>query len=202
MRAAQDWFGCDLSEHRLFMMPLAFTQPEEVAAVPLKERPSEIANLTTFLDGLEKRNAGYGADKPFVLGLKLEFKLAASRQADAPALRLTVDPKAPAVRLSDDELKARFPLTYDALVEKLQERYSDFKVNRDFHTRRAILEKDPRLAHIRKLDPFNKNSSSKRFYAPGIVDRFEAHYTRKKPGSASAPAKKVALGAIASKTAQ
>lgn len=125
MRAAQDWFGCDLSEHRLFMMPLAFVQPENVAAVSLKERAREITNLTAFLDELEKRHAGIGADKPFVMGLKLEFKLAASRQADAPAVRLTVDPKAPAVRLSEDELKERFPLTYDTLVEKLQARYSE-----------------------------------------------------------------------------
>ncbi|MGG5823639.1 hypothetical protein [Falsiroseomonas sp. HW251] len=180
------------------MMPLAFVQPENVAAVLLKERPKEIANLTAFLDALEKRHAGIGADKPFVMGLKLEFKLAASRQADAPAVRLTVDPKAPPVRLSEEELKDRFPLTYDTLVEKLQARYSDFKVNRLFHKQRAKLEGDPRLTHIRKLDPFSKNSSTKRFYAPGMVDRFDAHYTKK---SATNPTPAAAAGTPAAAAA-
>jgi hypothetical protein len=191
MRAGQDWFGVDLSEHRLFMMPLAFVQPEEVEAVPLKERAKEIASLTAFLDALEKRHAGIGADQPFVMGLKLEFKLAASRQVDAPAVRLTTDPKALAIRLSEEELKARFPLTYETLVERLQERYSDFKVNKAFHNRRKRLEGDPKLTHERKLDPFNKNSAKKRFYAPGMVDRFDAFYTKKsttKPAAAGAPA--------------
>lgn len=180
MRAAQDWFGYDLSEHRLFMMPLAFVQPEEVAAVPLKERAKEISNLTAYLDTLEKRHAGLGASEPFVMGLKLEYKLAASRQADAPALRLTNDPKAPPVRLSDDDLKKNYPLTYENLLVKLRDRYSDFKQNNDFYKRLKVLELDPRLMYSRPLDPFTPTKTTKKkLYAAGVVDRFEVHYTKK-----------------------
>lgn len=179
MSAAREWFDCDLSKHSIFLMPLAFVQPSDLAAVATG-RQKEVQNLEAFLDTLDKRNASIGADKPYVATLRLDMKLVGSRHAaGAAAIRLTTDPSAPVVRLEADDLRDRYPMTYEKLTKQLRARYTDFLSNQKFYTLKEKFEGDPRYAMQRKLDPDNPKTVKMWTYSPAILEAFDAHYTKR-----------------------
>jgi len=179
MAAVQDWFGYDLTTHRLFMMPLAFVQPTSITAVPIASRSKELANLNGYLEQMDARNPGVGSEADYVVSLRLDIKIVGSRHADAPAVRLTNDLAAPTMRLSEDEWRKTYSLNFAALTKAMRKRYSDFSTNPRFYKIKKQLEADPRLAHHRRFDPYNPRSQEKIFYAPAILDAFDKHYTRR-----------------------
>lgn len=177
LTAASAWFDHDLSQHSLFLMPLAFVQPPEVEAVPVS-RQREIEKLEVFLDTLDKKNAAIGADQPYIMGLRLDLKLVGSKHAGAATIRLTTDPSAPVIRLAEEDIRARYPLTHRKLIEMLQARYSDFLANKKFNNLKKEFQSDPRYALMRKLDPENPKTQKMFMYSPKVLDAFDKHYTR------------------------
>lgn len=104
----------------------------------------------------------------------------AGKSKNGIGVQITDDPNAPALRLEEDEiLKMKYSLDYKGLVEELNKRFSDFKINSKFHNIRRELMKDEKLSKTRYLDPNNKKSSKKDFYSPDIVKQFEKDYKLK-----------------------
>ena len=107
--------------------------------------------------------------------------VAGSRKVVGTGLQITDDPNAPAIRLEEEEiLKKKYPLNYRALIKELIARYIDFKINHGFHILRRELMKDKDLCRTRYLDPSNQGGSSKDFYSPKILFKFDKHYTKEK----------------------
>lgn len=105
---------------------------------------------------------------------------AKSEKTDGIGVQITEDPKAPAIRLEEEEiLKKKYCLDYKALVKELTARYIDFKTNSKFHDLRKVLMKDSSLSRRRYLNPNNTESSSQDFYSPNIVKKFDKDYTKK-----------------------
>jgi hypothetical protein len=96
-------------------------------------------------------------------------------------IQITDDPSAPAIRLEEEEIiKRKYSFDYNALTKALLSRYSDFIRNSKYHRLRKGFMKDKKLCHTRYLDPSNPNGSSKDFYSPNIVKKFDKHYSKKK----------------------
>ena len=65
--------------------------------------------------------------------------------------------------------------TYQQLLEQLQKRYTDFKVNNKFNGIRKPLLGDAKFVKARYLDPDNPRSGKKDFYSPTVIGEFDKH---------------------------
>ena len=111
--------------------------------------------------------------------INVELRFLKTSTKDATLVKFTNNPNAPAVRLTDEQIRDRYPLEYSELVRRCKERYADFKVDEKFHGLRRGLKTDPQSTHVRYLDPANPSSSKKLFHSVGMLDKFDAHYQRK-----------------------
>lgn len=172
----REWFGKDLSEYNFYLMPLSFMMlPARTDAIILN--PQE----ENFLNYLERLEADADkSDTEYSVTINIDVRLTKSGSKDSPGLRLTKDPNAPAVRVTEEDIRERYPWDYDELTQKCRERYSDFKSNSKYHKIRKSLEDDDRFASIRLLDPGNPNGSKKKFYNPNIMQELDKHYTKQR----------------------
>ena len=81
--------------------------------------------------------------------------------------------------LTEEQLKAKYPMDYGELTAKCKERYSNFILNGDYHANRRLYESDDKCAYIRYLDPDKKKSGKKVFYSEAMLSKLDNHYTRK-----------------------
>jgi hypothetical protein len=58
-------------------------------------------------------------------------------------------------------------------------RYSDFKMNNEFHTLRKPLLDDEKYAKVRYLDLENKAGPKKPYFNANILQVFDQNYTKK-----------------------
>ena len=111
--------------------------------------------------------------------VNIELKFTRSKAKDALAAQITNDPNAPAVRLTDEQIREKYPWDYQKLTEECAKRYSDFKQDKTYHTIRKGLLGDLRFGAIRFLDPGNPKSAKKPFFNPNILNELDKHYTKK-----------------------
>lgn len=172
----RQWFGIDMSSYNFFLMPLAFVrEAAEVDAVALN------ADERKVLDYLRTHStAGSdGEESDFNVALRLDIKFSKSKDEAAPKVRLSNDPDAMPVSLSEEDIREKYPWDYGILSTRLDKRYDDFLQNGKYHDLRRSLESDERYCRERYLDPGNPRSGVKRFYNPNIVREFDAHYSKK-----------------------
>jgi hypothetical protein len=173
--AVRGWFDRELSEFELHLMPLAFVDlPTNMDGFLLN---AEEKNFLIFLDAMESPETD--PDSPYSVTVNIELKFTRSKAKDALATRITTDPNAPAVRLTEEQIRERYPWDYATLNQKCAERYEGFKVNRNYHEIRKPLQVDPRFGAVRFLDPGNPSSPKKPFFNPNILAEFDKYYTRK-----------------------
>ena len=170
----RQWFAIDMSSYNFFLMPLAFVREElQTEAVGLNQ---DERKLIEFLRN--KASEDVARSDEFNVSLRLNLKFSKSKDDEAHKVRITNDPEATPVTLSEEDIREKYPWDYDVLTTRLRRRFSDFKANAQYHEIRKPLEADKRFCKERYLDPDNKKSSSKRFYNPNILKEFDAHYTK------------------------
>lgn len=108
-----------------------------------------------------------------------------STKINKTEFQITDDLQAPEIRLAEEEiLKVKYPLDYGKLTTKMRKRYSDFKMNQQFHNLRKKLMQEKGIFKKRYLDPENLSSVTKDFYSSDILKKFDKHYKKiKKEGS-------------------
>lgn len=171
--AVQDWFEEDLSRFNFYLMPLSFVTPPAAQAIKLSK---EEQKFLKYLSALDKPDADPNAR--YSVAINIEVRFVRSKAKEATTVRVTNDPNAPAVRLTEEHIRERYPWDYKQLVNQCRDRYSIFKVDQAFHQVRKNAEADKRYAYERRLDP-DKEKPRKIFYAPAIMDEFDKHYQRK-----------------------
>ncbi|HCU53321.1 MAG TPA: DUF3644 domain-containing protein [Gammaproteobacteria bacterium] len=170
-----DWFDRELSEFELHLMPLAFVDlPTNMEGFLLN---AEEKNFLSFLETLDKPQAD--PESPYSVTVNIELKFTKSKAKDALAAQITNDPNAPAVRLTDEQIREKYPWDYQKLTEECAKRYSDFKQDKTYHAVRKGLMVDSRFGTIRFLDPGNSKSQKKPFFNPNILNELDQHYTKK-----------------------
>lgn len=172
--AVQDWFDEDLSRFNFYLMPLSFVAPPpSLEAVQLNRHER---SFLAFLDRLRPEHEDPGAR--YSVAVNVEVRFVRSKAASATPIRTTNDPNAPAVYLSEEQIRERYPWDYQELTKHCRDRYSDFKVDKKYHELRKNLEGDKRFAHERRLDP-QKPRPKKIFYSSAIVEELGKHYRRR-----------------------
>ena len=147
--AVQDWFQEDLSRFNFYLMPLSFVaSPPSLEAIQLNRHEK---SFLAFLDRLTHEQEDPAAR--YSVAVNVEVRFVRSKVASAASVRVTNDPNAPAVRLSEEQVRESYPWDYQELTNRCRERYSDFKVDQKYHKLRKSLESDRRFAHERRLDP-------------------------------------------------
>ena len=169
-----DWFNRELSEFELHLMPLAFVDlPSNMDGFLLN---AEEKNFLSFLEELDKPHAD--PESPYSVTVNIEFKFTRSKAKDVLTAQLTNDPSAAAVRLTDEQIREKYPWDYQKLTDECVKRYSNFKLDKIYHTTRKGLISDSRFGTIRFLDPGNSKSPKKPFFNPNILNELDKHYTK------------------------
>lgn len=173
--ATKDWFQRDLAEFKFFLMPLSFVElPDSAEAVVLNPHEKK---FLAFVDALEPKTSD--PSSPYSVTVNVELRFTKSKAKNALAVQVTDDPNAPAVRLTDEHMRERYPWDYARLTQECKKRYANFKVNREYHLRRKAFLTDKRYCHVRELDPGNPKSAKKPFFNPNILKEFDKHFTLK-----------------------
>ncbi len=176
-----------MSTYNFFIMPLAFVRAEmQVQAVSLN---ADERKLIEFLKTYAGKDVGEDSDD-FNVSLRIDIKFSKAKDDDAQKVRITNDPEAMQVALSEEDIHEKYPWNYSILTTRLKKRFTDFKANSKYHVIRRSLEDDERFCRKRYLDPHNPKSSVMRFYNSNIIKEFDAHYNRRlqSDGSPAAPA--------------
>tara|TARA_B100000378_G_scaffold273760_1_gene267145 strand:+ start:100 stop:981 length:882 start_codon:yes stop_codon:yes gene_type:complete len=175
--ALDDWFSISLDEMNFYLMPLAFQPPAAVVeSLYSDQRSTAVSRLLDHIQQQEVQQAGGS----FAATLKIKMTLSRSNDNDAEVVKLGKGgANTVAITLSEEDIRERYPWDYETLTKRLRERYSDFLANQKYHDLRQPLEAVASLCHTRLLNPENAASSTKKFYSPNIVQKFDGHYQRK-----------------------
>ena len=173
--AVHSWFNKDLSGIDIPLMPLTFFDlPQGSDGIMLSTAEE---NLLSFLEQLAI--SGENDDSPYAVMVNFDIKLTKSNSDKSFVARITTDPSALPIQLTEEQVRETYPWDYHELTKRCKERYNEeFKVNSQYHDVRKPLEEDPKFAKMRFLDPGNNKSSKKTFYNPNILKEFDKHYTR------------------------
>jgi hypothetical protein len=172
---AKRWFNCDFSESLCLILPLSFINPNSNASI-VSVSPDEkrlIQHLQNLVSCDEEN------DSELYVSVRLDIKLEKSKLNDVTKVMISNDSTALKLALTEENIRQSYPWDYKELVKRLVERYSDFKVNPQFHDLRKSLLNDLRYAKSRLLDPDNPKSGKKDFYNANILQIFDEHYRRK-----------------------
>jgi hypothetical protein len=173
--ATKSWFGRDMSEFNFYLMPLSFIAlPQQSDAIVLNH---EEKKFLAFVDSLER--ADDDAASLYSVTVNIDIKFTRSKAKDALGVHVTNNPNAPEVRLTEEQIRERYPWDYDRLTEECRKRYSDFKAVQKYHDIRKRLLKDKRFGDIRYLDPGNPKSPKKPLFNPNILQELDKDDTKK-----------------------
>lgn len=172
----RSWFARDLSEFNFYLMPLSFVSIPQSTAVILNV---EEKNFLRYIDSLDTDTNPEAS--PFSVAVNIDIHFVKSKAKDALGVRITNDPDAPEIRLTEEQIQDRYPWGYKKLTEECKSRYSNFAIVKKYHAIRKEMYVDARFCHERRLYPGNPKGAKTHFYNPSILNEFDKHYTQKSP---------------------
>jgi hypothetical protein len=181
--AARAWFNQSLSQSTAYFMPLAFVAPPSISAVTLTSEEKRVLKFVSSQMASAEEDPG----SPYAVAVNLELRFVRSKGESATPVRVSNDPDALPVYLSEQDVLERWPWTYDQLTAQCRGRYSDFKADKKYHDLRKELASKPAYGHERLLHPGNPASSRKMFFNPNILQELDKHYSRPQPQRATTP---------------
>lgn len=168
--AVKEWFDMDLSEYNFYLMPLSFFSIPNTDGLILNKEEENFFSLVEQLDSeVEDTNA-------YQIRVSVKIDLTRSKGSDAIKAQLSKDGHQ--LAMTDEQIRAKYPLDYHQMIAKLREIFSDFKQDRKFHELKKTIMNDERYHRSRFLDPQNKKSSKKDFYSVNVLKYFENHYSK------------------------
>ena len=172
--AANDWFGADVSEFDLHLMPLTFLHlPSKVSGTLLN---IEEKNFLAFLGDIDDLKSD--PEDPYSVTISIDFRFVKSKTHGALAAIYSKDPSALPIHLTEEDIHERYPWDFARLTDECRKRFKDFKANGNYHKIRKALHSDDRFAHSRFLDPGNPKSATKIFFNPNIVTEIGKYYEK------------------------
>ena len=175
LNLVRQWFGSDLRQYHLFLMPIAFLRDfSPIHGVSLNK---EERNILKYVKKMESE-VDDDISNDFNLSIDINLKLCRVSDSSATEVSISNSPDAVPVTLQEEDIRERYPWDYKILTTRLNNRYKDFSVNSKYHKIRKVLEKDQRFCKPRYLDPGNPKSSKKNFYNPNIIKEFDKYYRK------------------------
>jgi hypothetical protein len=170
-----DWFGRGLDKFNFYLMPLSFmSAPTSLDAVMLNPAEKRFLNYVNSLEDDDDK------DQRFAVTVNIQISFTRSKAKDALAVAIdNTDPKATKIRLTEEDIRSRYPWEYKQLTDKCRSRYKDFKIDAKFHKTRKAAVANPQFGNVRLLDPGNPKSQKKPFFSPNILLEFDKVYSKK-----------------------
>jgi len=176
LRLVRQWFGVDLRDYNIFLMPIAFIRDcSSAEAITLNSHERKVLD---FVESLSHRGSNEENDD-FCFSLDVELRMRRNSESNGAEVKISNSPDAVAVRLEEEDIREKYPWDYQILTTRLRKRYVNFKENQEYHNKCRGLKEDERFCKSRYLDPGNPKSSSKNFYNPNIIREFDKFYSRK-----------------------
>jgi len=166
-------FNKDLSTYNFYLMPLSFSAIE--SDIDLLILNAEEKKFFKYIESLEESVEDLSG---YAVTLNVDVQFTKSKTRDAIKMALSDDPDAIEVRLTEEQIRDKYPWDFTELVKRCNDRYVNFKANKRFHEIKDECSEDQRYVKVRLLDPGNPKSSSKKFYNPNIFGVLDKHYTR------------------------
>jgi hypothetical protein len=166
------WFNRDLSNDLQILLPIGFVNVGGTVIVASAEEK----NLLQCIGELAASSASSETnDLHFQTAIDIQIKKSGS--PDLPSVKITNDPSATPIVLVEENLAHLFPWTYDEVIKRCKDRYTDFSANKKYQDLRKIIAGDNKLFKLRLLDPANPKGMKKPFYSPNVLSFFDQHYT-------------------------
>jgi hypothetical protein len=172
VKIIETWFNEDLSNYNFYLIPLihAYFDDDDIASINSEEK--------MLIDLFKKLEENIDENSDYSLSVGVDVRFVKSRAGAALKVKLSNDSDATKITLTEEDILARYPLTYDKLCERCKSRYSDFKVNDKFHKARKEVINNIKYCHTRKLDPSNPNDKGKVYYSEAIFTVFDKTYQK------------------------
>ena len=176
LHLVKNWFGDALSGYNFYLMPLSFFRDfNEAPGVALN---SAERNVLNYIKKSEEEYDKTDEIGDYNLTLRIDVKFQKVKSTAGLPVQVTNDSNATEIRLTEEDITDKYPWGYDVLTTRLSKRYSDFKVNKSYHTLRKRLEKDNRFAYTRLFNLSNPEGGKKTLYNPNIQKEFDKKYTK------------------------
>ena len=171
LRALQSWFGIELNEFGFVPLPIGYYPPESILAVNTKTTRTPQSRVLKYLQTLDAPHTENTTGFNSTVNIQVSFTKTNAK--DNIAVRVTKDPSAPEVRLTEEDYSARYPHNYKEFCSQIKFRDSSVRVStKDFHKRMRKLEIGASNCWTRILDPKNPRSLKKKFYSNQALDEF------------------------------
>lgn len=172
MHIIKKWdIDIDLSAYNFYLMPLAYVDSKLVSQGLTTEA---VANYLSFIKN--KIDDKDEEDQEFDIAVSIDISFSKSKSFEG--INFKYDPNGLPIKLSEEDMRSRFPLTHKEVCKKARIRYIDFKQNQTFNAIMRGIKSNKKLYHERKLDPTNPKSQKKPFYSTNIWQELDKHYTK------------------------
>lgn len=168
------WFGRDLSDELQILLPIGFINVGGTVVIASAE---EKRLLQCIGELAASSKASETTDLHFQTAIEIQIKKSAG--AEMPSVKITNDPGATPIFLTEENIGSLFPWTYDEVTKRCKQRYADFAANKKYHDLRKTVNADGKLCKVRLLDPANPKGIKKPFYSSNVLSFFDKHYTLK-----------------------
>ena len=164
--------GIDFSAYNLYLMPLAYIDEKKVVSGIFNTETENVLNLISSV--IQRNEKQMSEDYDIAVEIELNFK-----KTNRDGIKMYYDKDGIKVELSEEDVRAKYPLSYKELVEKCKQRYSNFKQGKVFNTIMKGIKQKESLCHERKLDTQNPKSPAKQFYSTNVFQELDKQYTKK-----------------------
>jgi hypothetical protein len=160
----------ELSNYNFYLMPLAYVDAKvEASSITTDE-------VQKYIDFV-KNKVNATTDDEFTIAISIDIQFNKSNSFDAIGVKYSAD--GIPITISEEDIRAKFPLDTKKLTDTAKRRYSDFKQDKRFNTLMKTIKSNDKLCYIRQLDPENPKSNKKPFYSSNIWQELDKKYTKK-----------------------
>lgn len=175
LQLLKEWFVFDVSKYNFYLVPISFFHPYEIDSYSVNSQSQQEKNLLKYLKQKERTNPYVeGVDHNFALVLATKF------EKGTGGVPVKIGKVGTSIVVSEESLfRTKYIIKHADLMQKLRERYSDFKPNNKFWTILKPLKEDAKYCKYNYLDPVKKAGVKKSFYCSEIYAELDKHYTKK-----------------------
>lgn len=173
----KEWFNRSLLDLDTFLMPLAFVNHKKGVKGSLVSK--EAKKFGDYVNELCRRTTS--GDAGTAITINLSFKLDKRNEPGATLFRETNDPNAPrfGVPIPSEELSKIFHLSYQGLSDRCKTRIPGFRMDATYHSLRAQLADNPKLAWKRPNNPTKPNGKYTTYFSDKMFDELSKKYAER-----------------------
>lgn len=175
-----EWFEKDMSKYNFYLMPISFYHLQELESFSTKKKSEQIKKLSNYLNQIQASNQSEDV-QDYDIALRIETKFAKASEPSLASFKYSNDADV-TVKITEEEIFKKYPLTYYDLLEKLKNKFTDFKQNPKFYALKKDFEDvskyGEKYCKIKYLKVDKKGTSTK-YYSTEMIKKFGEHYTRK-----------------------